>query len=469
MSLKNKGPALFMAPFYRVIIGSIIIASALFILGIAALSVFETRGPAADQEQVQTSSAALSTDIEPMSKTVGRTFGILAATLLFFQFGMSSKPKTLDRVFGLHRLLYSHRVLGVSLVILASFHPLFMFALPSEEIGPLRLAIWPKLLGVILLISLLTGVCVALWRKFLSIPYQKWYLMHRIAMFSAIVILTFHVWNVSGDFHHAPLLYGLGTALVLYVSLFIWAVLLKPLLLKARPYTVTRVDRPGKDVHRVELTPDKGRKLFDYAPGQFAFVTFFSKALPVERHHWTISSTPTRMQSCDFTIKCSGDFTALTGRLKVGEKASVDGPYGFFSHLAHHMGPDREIIMVAGGIGVTPMLSMLRYMADTNDDRKIALIWSNRTENHILYREEMHKMKERLPRLTVHHVMSRQDSFQGPTGRLTREMLQGFLTEFSREAGVFVCGPPAMMNAAIKNIKILGFRRSRIYKEKFYY
>ena len=125
--------------------------------------------------------------------------------------------------------------------------------------------------------------------------------------------------------------------------------------------------------------------------------------------------------------------------------------------------------MIAGGIGITPMLSMIRYMADTNDDRKIALIWSNRTENHILYREEMDKLKERLPRLTVHHVMSRQDNFQGPTGRLTREMLQGFLTEFSREADVFVCGPPAMMNAVIKNIKILGFRGSRVYKEKFYY
>ncbi len=457
-----------MSPTRRMISGIVILGLAACILGLASLLVYEDRNPPPGTGQVQGRQAADLPESEGWPKTTGRIFGLLAATLLFFQFGLSSKLKLLDRVFGLHRLLYFHRILGLSLVILASLHPLFMFSSSTAEIGPLRLAIWPMLLGVLLLTGLWTGVCAALWRKFLAIPYQKWYLMHRFAMFGAVAVFTFHVWNVTDDFHRGWLLFGLSTALLLYAALFAWTTLIKPMYLKGRPYNVTKAESVGRDTYGVELTPGKG-KMFSYAPGQFAFVTFFSEGLPVERHHWTISSTPTRPKSCMFTIKCSGDFTALIGRVKAGDRAAVDGPYGLFSYLALRPVPDREIVMVAGGIGITPMLSMLRYMVDTGDHRRVTLIWSNRTEGHILYREELEVMKEKNPKLTIHHVLTRQNNFQGPKGRLTIETLRELLPGHDREAAVFVCGPPPMMKEVCSNLRRLGFRRSRIYKEKFSY
>jgi predicted ferric reductase len=468
MSVK-KDPLVLMSPLRRLIYGIVIAGLAVAVLGAATLVVFEGRNVPPDQgTQVQGKPFLPSQQPEGWPKTTGRVFGVLAATLLFFQFGLSSKPKPLDRVFGLHRVLHLHRILGPSLVILASLHPLFMFVSDPAGIGPLRLAIWPELLGILLLICLWTGVCVALWRRFLAVPYQEWYLMHRFAMFSAVGIFTLHVWNVTDDFHRRWPLYALAAVILLYAALLAWKIILKPVFLKKQPYTVTRVRRVAEDVHEVEMVPDKG-EMFSYAPGQFAFVTFFSEGLTTERHHWTLSSSPTRPKSCMFTIKCSGDFTSLIGRLKTGDQAAVDGPYGLFSHLAHQLGVDTELVMVAGGIGITPMLSMLRYMADTDDRRKVTLVWSNRTEEHILYREELEGIKGKGPELAIHHVLTREQGFRGQTGRLNLQTLKELLAGCSRDAAVFVCGPPPMMTDVCRNMRGLGFKRSHIYREKFSY
>jgi len=398
--------------------------------------------------------------------TTGKMCGLVAATLILLQFALGAKLKTLDRVFGLHRLLFIHRSLGISAAVLASLHPLFMFAPESIEIGPLRLTIWPEVLGAVLLVGLWTGVCTGLWREFLRLRYEMWYLMHRLGMFSVVVLLTLHVLYVSDDLDRGWPMYALMVALGLYVALFVWVKGIKPTILKKRKYTVTSVTPAGRDTYAVELTPEDG-DVFSYAPGQFAFVTFYSEALPVERHHWTISSTPTRPGSLIFTIKCSGDFTALIGRLRPGDTAIVDGPFGLFSHWAHVTDPNREIVMVAGGVGVTPMLSMLRYMADVNDARKTTLVWSNRTEADILCREELEAIGAKLPKCSIHHVLTDQKEFKGRTGRLNETMLEEILSESSRDAAVFVCGPPPMMDAICKALKNIGFKGRHIHTERF--
>ncbi len=398
--------------------------------------------------------------------TTGKIFALLAGTLVFLQFALGAKLKVLDRVLGLHRLLFVHRFLGVSAALLASLHPLFVFAPKAREIGALGLEIVPELLGAAVLIGLWTAVFTGLWREFLRLRYQVWYRFHRLGMFSAVVLVTLHVLNVTDDLAEGWPLYALLTAFGLYAALFVWVKGIKPLLLKRRMYGVTKVTPAGKDTYAVELSPDRG-EIFSYAPGQFAFLTFHSEALPRERHPWTISSTPTRPESLIFTIKCSGDFTSSIGKLKPGDTALVDGPYGLFSYTAHVRDPKEELVMVAGGVGVTPMLSMLRYMVDRGDTRKVTLVWSNKTEADILCREELEAIEAKLTNLAIHHVLTRQEDFQGPTGRLDTPMLKDLLSECSRDATVFVCGPPPMMDAVCKALKGIGFRAHRIHTEKF--
>jgi predicted ferric reductase len=459
----------FMSRPARLISAILLIMLAAGILIGAALVAFQDHSAQKDIRQALKTRTDIGTAASGgWPKKTGQVLGLLAASLVFLQFVLSAKPKTLDRIFGLHRVLYFHRFLGFSLVIMASLHPMFMFAQTDASIGPFRLAIWPRLLGMLLLTGLWVGVCAARWRRFLNIEYQRWYFLHRLGMFGAIVILTLHLWNVTRDFHRGWPLYGLGVGLSIYAALFFWNVVLKPRRLQRQAYSVSKVEPVGGNSHRVELIPAKG-EVFLYAPGQFAFVTFLSDLLPVERHHWTLSSTPTQAESCTLTIKCSGDFTARLSRLRSGDRAGIDGPYGHFTYLTDLRNPGRELIMIAGGIGITPMFSMLRYMAESGDGRKVTLVWSNRTEADILCGEELEEIKRKLPNFTAYHVLTRSKEMQGTGGRLNQEKLKELLSGCNREAAAFVCGPPAMMKDVCANLKDLGFRRAHIHTEKFSY
>jgi predicted ferric reductase len=88
-----------------------------------------------------------------------------------------------------------------------------------------------------------------------------------------------------------------------------------------------------------------------------------------------------------FTIRASGDWTRTVAHLSKGDQARIQGPFGRFGHL--FTTPDREMIMIAGGIGITPMLSMLRFMADHRDPRPVTLIWANRSPERVVYVDEM--------------------------------------------------------------------------------
>jgi predicted ferric reductase len=457
MNHKIRYPGTLLSPVSRTILGIIFIIMAVVILaGTASIAFHEHEKGDLHEEG------------EAWQEIVGKMFGLLAAALVLLQFPLSAKLKFLDRVFGLHRVLLAHRVVGLFTAVFVTLHPMFLYAPEAETLGTIRLAVWPELIGVVLLIGVWIGACLALWRAFLGLPYQIWYRFHRLGMFSAVVLVVVHALNVTGDLRHGWPLYALLLMLILYVALFVWEKAMKPALLKRATYSISKVSPAGRDTFAVELSPPEG-KVFDYAPGQFAFVTFHSESLPAERHPWTISSTPTRPQSLIFTIKCSGDFTAYIGRLKAGDTAQIDGPYGLFSYLASVRDPDQELVMIAGGVGVTPMLSMLRYMIDADQMRKATLMWSNRTDADILCREEIKAMEAKLPNFVVHHVLSEQADFQGRTGRLNQDMLKELLSNASHEAAFFVCGPPPMMDSVCRDLKEIGYSPRTIFTEKFAY
>ncbi|TNF55790.1 hypothetical protein EP227_01940, partial [bacterium] len=281
--------------------------------------------------------------------------------------------------------------------------------------------------------------------------------------FSAVVILIVHVLFVSDTFESGwPRLIVFLSGGV-YALIFGW-VKIKPALLKMNPFEVTNITKAGKDTYSVEVSPQRG-SIPKYIPGQFAFITFRSENLSAEEHPFTIASTPTRPDSLNFSIRCSGDWTSDIGRIKRGDTAFIDGPYGQFSFF--FCKDHQELIMIAGGIGITPMLSMLRYMADTGDTRRITLIWSNRTEEDIVFADEFIQLEHRLKGLRIIHLLTRQSHSPDVSGRLSRDTLEKFLSHCNRSSPAFVCGPPSMMKDVRRILMEIGFSGGRIYMEKF--
>ena len=247
----------------------------------------------------------------------GKVVGISAAVLLLLQLVLSGRIKVLDRIFALNRLYRFHRINAVVLSVLALLHPLLVFAPEDLRSFPLQLQYWPEMLGAVLLILIALLSATALWRIFLEFNFQRWLVFHRGAAFIAVVMLIFHILYGSEVFETGtPRMIVLLTAGA-YMSLFL-RVKLKPLFARMQPFAVSKVMMAGKDAVMVEVVAS-GRKTFQYAPGQFVFITFKSGALSGEEHPFTISSSPTRPENLQFTIRCSGDWTSMLTLLRPGE------------------------------------------------------------------------------------------------------------------------------------------------------
>ena len=394
------------------------------------------------------------------AQAAGRILGLMAGVGLMLQFTFSARLKMLDRAFGLDRLLRYHKFVAILIGVLASLHPLLVFSGGHTMGGS-----WPELLGVSLLVLLWVILCTSLWAGFLRLTYRTWWGVHQL-VFVAVALVIAHGLTIGGDLASGPLRVIWLALAGAYVCLFIRVKLIKPVQLRADPFKVADVERLNHNVCRVRLVAPAGRS-FGHLPGQFAFLKLHGEGLPAAEHPFTISSAPApKSRRIEFTIKGSGHFTKRIGEFAVGDWATVDGPYGLFSHLVRAR-RNEPLLMIAGGIGITPILSMLRHMAAAGDERPVTLIWGNRQEEDIVYRDELDALAAGEMNLRIHHVLSEQEDWAGEKGLLDAEMLGRLLSPDDLRSRVFLCGPPPMMTSIRRSLKELGFPRRRVHFERF--
>ena len=150
-------------------------------------------------------------------------------------------------------------------------------------------------------------------------------------------------------------------------------------------------------------------------------------------------------------------------KLDAGDYALIDAPYGRFSFL--HF-PAADYLFIAGGIGITPFMSMLRYMRDNRITKKVLLLWGNRTEQDIVFGAELTQMAQTLTDLQVVHVMSNSSNQNGENGFIDAALIKKYGGNFSGKE-IFICGPPIMMKLVLKALKSLKVRKKQIHFERF--
>ena len=398
----------------------------------------------------------------------GKVVGLTAAVLLFLQIVPVARFRFLDRIFALNRMYNFHRYTGLAIAALVLLHALMILASENFTIFKLELRYWPEWLGVGLACLVLGVVTTGYFRTALNWGYESWLRIHRPLTPLLILGVTTHILFVSETFES-----GLPRLLVLVVVglnlLALSRIWLRRLFPRHRTWRITRVTPTGTDALAIDLKNDNNQKNVA-AAGQFAFIRPLSALTPKEEHPFTIASGPLDPGHLQFVIRMSGDWTGRLDRLQPGEAVTVDGPFGLFSHDAYSKRV--PLILVAGGIGVTPMLSMLRYMAATGDSRKTLLVWSNKTAAAEVLKEEFARIEAQLPQLDLVRVRSRAESDQAPDdpviiGRLDQNRLDQLLEGYSRQSEVFLCGPPPMMAAVNRMLRQAGFGRTRIHMEKF--
>jgi ferredoxin-NADP reductase len=162
-----------------------------------------------------------------------------------------------------------------------------------------------------------------------------------------------------------------------------------------------------------------------------------------------------------------GDFTSTIGRTKPGDTAAVHGPFGRFSYALHPR--ERDLVFLAGGIGITPLMAMLRHMRDTRDTRSVTLLYANRNEDQIVFREELNDIAAgQWPVLDLVHVLSRPEGdWRGESGHIDRDKIEKFCGQNLGTKVFYVCGPLRMSTALISTLRDMGVPDQRIRREIF--
>ena len=419
------------------------------LLILAPLAIFAVLDPGSDHSRTE---------------QVGIGCAVVGYTILALQFVITARFSWIEAPFGLDVLLVLHRVMALVATAALLVHPVLV---ASGEGWPLLTGLkvhWYIWVGRLALALLLVQVLASLLRRAVRIPYERWRRIHNVFA-PTILALGFVHGLTAGDHAH-------GGGLVLWAGLvavafgcWIYRLGVRPRRLLQQPFRVVAVQSEAPRVWTLTLESHE-RRPFRFAPGQFQFLRLYGAAVRVEEHPFSIASSPTRSGGISLTIKESGDFTAGIGRVRPGDLATVHGPFGRFSHTLYP--GERALVFVAAGVGITPLMSMLRYMRDRRESRSVLLVYASRSPADVIFRDELTAIEAGdFPRLKVIHVLtSATASWVGETGRLDSDRLAR-LCAGVEDPAFYLCCPPPMTATLIRGLRRMGVSPRRIHTDQF--
>lgn len=400
----------------------------------------------------------LSTRIESSAATLKSLANVAAfsGTILYaWSVFLSARLLIFDDWFGGMDKAYKwHHYTGALAFFLLALHPLFLSfraASVGRSVSTLWLlgSNWQINYGIIALyaIALLLPISI-----FMRIKYDWFIWMHRII--GGVFFLGFlHAFLAHGNMvRFWPLwLYVFvfsGIALGAYVYHSLLGGLLK---LKYR-YRVASVNALGKDTFEVILDP-AGSRLLPFVAGQYAYVSFPSHPMGAQAHPFSMAAGP-RQRQLRFVIKSLGDYTALMKKIPTGTTAWVAGPHGRFNFRRARK---YRQVWVAGGIGVTPFLSMAQALPKRK--YHVDFFYCVVTAGEAHFDTELQDIARRNPAFKPHLFCQDKEGFID--AKILAKTCDVDTTEF------FICGPPPMMHALQRGLVKAGVPESRIHFEDF--
>ncbi len=405
--------------------------------------------------------------------------GTISYTWLIFEFVLSARPKFIERYFGLDKFYRFHGLIAIISVILVFIHKTLFTGLMGEfstsEMGDKA---WISfLIVVILALVFMTDLVVKYFKPLFK--FRK--LLEKIKIAKYEYQVAIHNISIIGlilMFIHVMMTYGAKTNLliraifILYfligITFYLYHKVVRIFILKKNIFIIKELIKESENMYTLNLTPENGR-IFSYKPGQFGFIRILGKNVNPEEHPFSFSSAPTNKEYISVTIKEIGDFTSSIKNSESGYKVYLDAPYGTFSYLNYK--DEEGIVLISGGVGITPALSMLRYIYKNDRSKKAVLIWGINNQNEIINREELGRMQKELKNFKfVPVVYKEDDSWTGEKGIINIDIIQRALEKHDiniYKQGYYICGPSIMLNTVLKALKDMGIKRKYIHYEKF--
>lgn len=395
-------------------------------------------------------------DFNIATTSLGQIVGLLGMTLFSLNLILSSRLKILDKGYlGLSNVYKYHSRIGALSFSLLLFHPLFLlvtyirislrsaalFLLPSGN-----LAVTYGIIALVLMIVLMVLTF------YIKLKYHHWKISHKF-MVVVFVFAILHILLITSDISRDNFLrFYILTLALLGIAAGFYRAFLSKYWNDNLVYNIIKVNWLSDQVVEIELAP-RNKKLY-FIAGQFAFFRFFSDNLSSESHPFSMSSAPEE-ENLKIMIKSLGDYTAKLKSLKVGDYADVDGPFGRFSYK--HI-DNKNQIWIAGGIGITPFLSMVRDLKDSA--YKIDLYYCTSNIQEAVLLDELMGLNLINSNLRIISWCS------GDQGRITSQKISE-LSHSLDDKDIMLCGPDAFMTSLRQQFLSLHVSSRRIHWEQF--
>lgn len=392
--------------------------------------------------------------------------GYAAMGMLGVQFALTARFRRMTAPFGIDVVYYFHRWLGAFAVGLVVLHWVLIAVADPDALAPLDPRHAPRYLtaGRCAFLALAILLATSLWRRALRIEYDRWRRLHALLAVLGFLAALAHIQG-AGRYLQLPAQRSLWLGATLaWIALVVYVRVWRPWRLSRTPYRVVDVRRERGRSVTLTLEPD-GHAGFAYQPGQFAWLTLRASPFAMREHPFSMSSTPTQPGRVAFTVKALGDFMRTLADVRQGERAYVDGPHGSFSVDRHPAAAG--FVFVAGGVGIAPVVSMLRALADRGDPRPTYLFYGNRTREGTLFLEELDALAQRGTLQVVHVLTEPPPDWSGERGFVTADVLNRHLPRARTRYIWFVCGPNPMIRLAERSLAALGVSARRIHSEIF--
>ncbi len=399
--------------------------------------------------------------------SLGRLCGLFAVYAVLLQLVLIGRSPWIEKIFGLDKLSRIHRLNGKIAICFILLHPLLLtlgysldrktgfihqflfFVTKFEDVFEAFIAV--------ILFSFIVFLSLSIARK--RLKYETWYYVH-IFNYLAIFLAWSHQLKNGEDFlsNNLFVFYWYG----LYIFVLINHILFRFIrpwfnFFKYRFY-VTDIIHETDDVISVIIT-GKNIENFKVKPGQFLIVRFLTKDLWWQAHPFSFSKYPDG-QSIRLSIKNVGDFTSVIPRIKKGSYVYIDGPFGIFTK---EVITKEKILFIAGGIGITPIRSLLEQLV--REKRDIVLMYSNKIKKEIVFKNEFDKLQKEFS-FSVYYFLSQEQESGFYSGRIDGQQIEKLVKDFKKR-DIFLCGPVSMMDAIKKDLLVRGVPAHQIHYEQF--
>jgi predicted ferric reductase len=392
--------------------------------------------------------------------------GFVGLALMGLEFALCARFKAAAAPFGMDAVVQFHRQVSYVALALILAHPTLLFIRNSDTLKGLNVFDAParSRFSVISIIALLLLLATSVWRKRLRISYETWQVMHSVLAVVAVAAALVHAILV-GYYLNTSWKVGLW---VIYsaalVWLLVWVRLVAPLRRYRTPWKVVRVQPERDSTWTLVVAPD-GHPGFTFMPGQYAWITVNRSPFTITSHPFSFSSSAERAPGeLLLSIKERGDFTRTIRDVPPGSRVYLDGPHGVLS-CDRYQGPG--YVLIGGRVGVTPLLSMLRTLADREDRRPFTLILASADIDSIAFREDIEELKRGLDLTAVHVLRHPPPNWTGETGYVTAETLRRHLPKGYSRHQYFVCGTADFMNEMEHALVAVGVPFENVHTERF--